>query len=295
MYAFVPLVLLLIKNRLQHAPPQGSVVLEAWGVIRILLANGGWWKALKGGGDSFWDRARPSYIAKHNNVKHPDKVYWDDLFVDEIRRTVSACGIFVLLPVYNLAQLGIASQLGAMSVSMVLNHIPNDIMANFNPLGGESCEWLVTVEHAGGLAPRSHPHPVVIGSPLLTYGFYPLMAYIGYPLAPMTRISLGFVVGSIGSTIAAIVQWKISQTSPCGWYATSCDDVSRVSIAWLIPILVIPAIGELMANVTAYEVAYTHAPARMKGLVFALCLFSTAISAAFSLACAGLIKDVSGS
>lgn len=99
-------------------------------------------------------------------------------------------------------------------------------------------------------------------------------------------------LNQINMIFAAIIQWKVYQTSPCGYYATDCEDgVSSVSIAWLIPMYVIPAIGELFVNVTSYEMAYTRSPARMKGLVYALCLFSTAISSAIGLALSAVITD----
>ena len=52
-----------------------------------------------------------------------------------------------------------------------------------------------------------------------------------------------------------------------------------------------PAIGELFVNVTAYELAYTRSPARMKGFVYSFTLFNQAISAAVALALAGVIRD----
>lgn len=120
---------------------------------------------------------------------------------------------------------------------------------------------------------------------------YPFFERIGYPLKPMTRLSIGFLLGMVTMIIGALVQWRIYETSPCGWHSTECDDVSPVSIAWLIPQYAIPAVGELFVMVTGYELAYTRAPARMKGLVYAICLFSSAISAAISLACSAAITD----
>jgi POT family proton-dependent oligopeptide transporter len=60
-----------------------------------------------------------------------------------------------------------------------------------------------------------------------------------------------------------------------------------------IPVLIVtpPAIGELFVNVTAYELAYTRSPARMKGFVYSFTLFNQAISAAVALALAGVIRD----
>lgn len=58
-----------------------------------------------------------------------------------------------------------------------------------------------------------------------------------------------------------------------------------------IPVYCIPAVGEIFVLVTSYEIAYTRGPARMKGLVYGLCLFNSAISAAIGLALAAVIRD----
>jgi POT family proton-dependent oligopeptide transporter len=44
-------------------------------------------------------------------------------------------------------------------------------------------------------------------------------------------------------------------------------------------------------NVTSYELAYTRSPARMKGLVYSMALFNTAIASALSLAMSNAIQD----
>ena len=108
------------------------------------------------------------------------------------------------------------------------------------------------------------------------------MARIGYPLPPMTRMCIGFLLASISCVIAAIVQSRIYALSPCGNYASTCDEVSPVSLWLQIPIISIPAIGELFVNVTSYELAYTRSPARMKALVYSLALFNIAIAAALT-------------
>lgn len=53
----------------------------------------------------------------------------------------------------------------------------------------------------------------------------------------------------------------------------------------------IPAIGEILVNVTSYEIAYTRAPARMKGLVYGLNLFNSAVAAIIGLAVSPSIQD----
>lgn len=82
----------------------------------------------------------------------------------------------------------------------------------------------------------------------------------------------GFLLVCSNMVIAAIVQWKIYQSSPCGYYASSCKaGVSNVNLAWQLPLYILPALGEILVNVTSYELAYTRAPARMKGLVSTFC------------------------
>lgn len=158
--------------------------------------------------------------------------------------------------------------MGAMSVAKTLNSVPNDLLSRFNPLS------------------------IIIFSPILSYGIYPLFERWGRPIKPMTRICIGFLLASVGDIVAAIVQDKIYKSSPCGNRASECEaGVSPVSLWWqMIPVCV-PAIGELFVNVTSYELGYTLAPARMKGLVNALFLFSFAISSAVSLALSKVVND----
>jgi POT family proton-dependent oligopeptide transporter len=262
----MPLVLLWGYKRLYKAPPQGSVVWETILVFREMIRRNGLRKMLKGG-DAWWNSAKPSVIAEQDGTVDTQRIFWDDQFVDEIRQSLAACGVFFLIPIFLLADNGIGNQLNDMSAAMTLNSIPNDIMSNFNPLA------------------------IIVATPILTYGLYPLCERLGFPLRPMTRMSIGFLLATVEMIICAIVQNRIYKTSPCGSYATDCEEVSPVNLAWQIPIYIIPAVGELFVMVTSYELAYTRAPARMKGLVYAICLFSNAIPAAIGLALSKVITD----
>ncbi|KAK4684848.1 hypothetical protein P7C73_g5312, partial [Tremellales sp. Uapishka_1] len=266
-YMLCPIVLVIAYKRLYKAPPQGSVVLEAFKVISMLLKDGGWHRMWKGG-DDFWNRAKPSYIQERTGELDTSKVFWDDQFVDEMKQALHACVVFALIPIFTLADGGIGNQLNDMSDAMVTEGAPNDLIGNFNPLA------------------------IIIATPILNWGLYPFMARIGWPLKPMTRMCIGFLLGAIGCMISAIIQHKIYQTSPCGNMATACDaGPSTIALWWQIPIYTFPAVGELFVNVTSYELAYTRSPARMKGLVYALALFNSAVAAAISLALADVIQD----
>lgn len=159
-----------------------------------------------------------------------------------------------------------------MSVAMILGNVPNDLLINFNTI------------------------TIIIFSPLLSYIIFPWLAKIGYPAKPMWRMCVGFLFGTVGCIFATITQYRIYQTSPCGRYATHCiidgdSAVSKVSLWWMIPQFFFPALGELLVNVTSYELAYTRSPPRMKNFVYAIVLFNTALAAAVSMALADVIKD----
>ena len=79
------------------------------------------------------------------------------------------------------------------------------------------------------------------------------------------------------------IEWRVYETSPCGYYASSCSigtGVSPLSIWWQVPNVALGAISECFCNVTFYELAYARAPKGMKSVVFALFLFNNALSSA---------------
>jgi len=225
--------------------------------LKACFANGGWKRALKGGED-FWSQAKPTVIESSGTFQEKKKgwITWDDEFVDEVRRSISACKIFLLIPIYAIADGGFGSVQTSQAASLTANGVPNDLISNFNPL------------------------TIVFFAPILNYGIYPLLRKYGLTPSAMARMSFGFVLASLAMVIGAILQWRVYKTSPCGYQATTCEEVSPISLWWQVPLYSLPAIGELFVNVTSYEIAYTRAPARMKGLVYASVLFSSALSSA---------------
>jgi POT family proton-dependent oligopeptide transporter len=260
----MPIVLVLVSKRLYKAPPQGSIVVEATRVFKAAFANGGWKRSFKGG-DNFWGRAKPSYMIEHGQMT--EKVTWDDKLVDELRQSVTACKVFLLIPIFNLADNGFSPLMNGMSAAMVNNGVPNDLIGNFNSL------------------------TIVICAPIMNFIIYPFLSRRNIAFPPMYRMAFGFFLGGVGMVLGAILQWRVYKTSPCGYYATSvgtpgvCEDgqISTVSLWTQIPLYALPALGEIFVNVTSYEIAYTRAPARMKGLVYAAVLFTTALSSALTL------------
>lgn len=120
LYALMPIVLVIIYKRLYKAPPQGSVVIETVKVFRVLLSDGGW-RMLWRGGDAFWNRAKPSYMEARDGTVNLELVFWDDKFVDEIKQSLHACQVFLLIPIFSLADGGIGNSVNSMSTAMTLN------------------------------------------------------------------------------------------------------------------------------------------------------------------------------
>jgi POT family proton-dependent oligopeptide transporter len=109
---------------------------------------------------------------------------------------------------------------------------------------------------------------------------YPILARYKIKFGRINRMTFGFLLAAVSGAIGAIVQYRVYATSPCGYYASTCDQVSPINIWWQIPNVSLGALSELFCNVTAYEMAYSRAPPNMKSLVMAFFLFTTALSSA---------------
>ncbi|KAF8073992.1 PTR2-domain-containing protein [Lyophyllum atratum] len=262
-YFLMPFFLAITYKSLIKLPPQGSVVYDTLKVGQLLISKGGIKNAFKGG-DDFWNKAKPSQIAASGGLKNKKAgwVKWDDDFVDEIRRTFKACKLFIFLPIFYLADGGLSTIQTSQAGSMTTNDAPNDLLSNFNPL------------------------TIVVMAPILNYGVYPYLRKIGINFSPIRRVVVGYFFAAATMLVGALLQWRVYETSPCGYYATNCKigtTVSPLSVWAQLPLYVLPATAELLINITCYEIAYTRAPQRMKGLIFAVVLFMSSLSSAIVL------------
>jgi dipeptide/tripeptide permease len=95
-------------------------------------------------------------------------------------------------------------------------------------------------------------------------------------------MTFGFSLAILSGVIGTIVQYRVYKTSPCGYHASTCDDVSPISIWWQLPNVMLGAISELFGTVTAYELAYSRAPPGMRSIVVAISLAMQSLSAAIA-------------
>lgn len=268
MYVFLPVILFYLKPRLVEDAPSKSGLSICWRVLRVTFSRG-WFRRYREG--SLWEYAKPSNMlargetmSKHDNNK---VVTWDDQWVIDIRRTLQSCKIFIYFPMFHLCDQGLGNALNAQSGAMITDGIPNDLYYNFNALA------------------------IIVMIPILDYMIYPLMRRYNIPFHPIWKIAFGFFICASAQSAAAVLQHFIYKTSPCGNQASTCDFPSNVNGWWEVLVWILTGIAECFANVTAFELAYSHSPEKMKGVVMALYLLTFAIAAAISQAFTALITD----
>ncbi|KAK3361768.1 hypothetical protein B0T24DRAFT_561305 [Lasiosphaeria ovina] len=269
LYLMLPPLLWYLNPRLVKQPPGGSDLGNVFKVLGDCLRHGG----IKSfGRKGFWEHGKPSVRAAAGSTK---AYHYDDQFVEDVRRTFQACGIFIFQPIFQINDGGLGAAANALTASMETNGLPNDLLDNLNSVS------------------------IVIMVPFMNHVVYPLLLRFGIKWGAISRMTFGFAVCTIGSIGFSVLQYYVYQTSPCGYNATTCDGrlpegvnpLSTVSYSlYSIPII-ITAISEIFINVTAYGIAYSRSPKNMKGLVASINLFMVAISAAIGLATAPAIQD----
>jgi POT family proton-dependent oligopeptide transporter len=163
-------IFVLIAGRKHYVtrPPRGSVILSAFKVLWIGLRN-----------RCNLEAAKPSYQKEFGN-KH--KTQWNDLFVDEIRRALVACRIFLFFPIYWVCYNQMLNNLISQAGEMERHGIPNDFLQNIDPLA------------------------LIIFIPIMDLAVYPGLRKIGIKFRPITRIYFGFMFAAGAMAYTAGIQ-----------------------------------------------------------------------------------------
>lgn len=106
------------RKRYVIRPPTGSVIPNAFRVCWIGLTN----RSL--------DAAKPEHLVR-SNIK---RVPWDSQFVEEVRRAITACKVFLFFPIYWCAFGQMLNNFVSQAGQMQLHGMPNDIMQNIDPI-----------------------------------------------------------------------------------------------------------------------------------------------------------------
>jgi POT family proton-dependent oligopeptide transporter len=265
-----PTIVFVCKPRYTLYPPEGSVVAKAWKLWMFALKQKWSWNPItfrrnvKAPG--FWDAAMPSQLG----VNKPAWMTFDDAWVEEVRRGLMACKVFLWYPLYWLSYGQMTNNLTSQAATMDLGAVPNDIVSNLNPLF------------------------IVILIPLMDRVVYPGLRRLGVKYTPIKRIATGFFLASMAMVSATVTQSYIYKMHPCRTSANSCeDDEAYAPISVWVQIVPYALIGfsEIMASVTSLEYAFTKAPTNMRSFVQAVALFMNAISSALAQALVALAED----
>ncbi|KJK65689.1 PTR2 like protein [Aspergillus parasiticus SU-1] len=269
LYLPLPALLFWLRKRLVLHPPGGSDLLNVCRVLGICLRRG---NILRIGRHGFWDAAKPSVIAaKGQSIR----THWNDQFVEDVRRTFQATGIFCFFPIQYINDNGLGNAASFLSTMLTTNGVPNDVISNFNSLS------------------------IIAFAPVLNYGLYPLLRRLHIRYGPVARITTGLALSTIGGIGYTVLNYYAYKLGPCGKYGSSdtCVDADGVSLVapitiwWMAIPYALGGISELFVNVPAYGIAYSRAPKNMRGLVSAINLLNTAVAYAIGLACSAVIRD----
>lgn len=260
LFLIAPVVLGSQKKSYKLSPPTGSLLskfLRMWLYVRKRSA----------GLFSFdWDVAKPSGIPV---AERPAWMTYDDAWVDEVRRGLMACKVFLFLPIFFLAYNQMTGNLTIQAGTMTRNGVPNDIIQNLNPIS------------------------IVVMIPIIDYVLYPSLRKMGLAFTPIKRMTTGFMIAALSMVASAVMQYYIYEMNPdCDWHVNEdgCAPAPINVWAQCLPYIFI-GLAEIFTNVTSYEYAFSKAPENMKSLVMSVNLFMSAISAAIGQAFVPLSGD----
>ncbi|KAJ6616047.1 POT family-domain-containing protein [Mycena sp. CBHHK59/15] len=275
-FLFCPIVLFVGRNRYVRSPPTGSILATTIRLWRY-AARGRWsvnpvecWRRMRAPG--FWDNAKPSAVEAREGSR-PPWMNFDDQWVDEVRRGLSACAVFCWYPIYWLTYGQLNNNLTSQAATMVTGKVPNDVLSNLDPFA------------------------LIIFIPIFDLIIYPGLRHYGIQFTQLKKITAGFVTGSAAMIWAAVVQHYIYKTNPCGEHAATClddngDQIPSPLNVWIqTGSYVLIAFSEILASITGLEYAFTKAPKNMRSLVMSVFLFMSAVSSALAEAFVSLSAD----
>ncbi|KAH3920496.1 hypothetical protein HBI56_070880 [Parastagonospora nodorum] len=268
-YLLCPLMLLFFKKHYKLSPPTGSVMGRAAKLIRLAFKKSTKKNCFKDEG--FWERVKPSTI-RANGETPPTWMTFDDAWVDEVRRGVIACKVFLWYPLYWLAYNQMTNNLVSQANTMKLGKTPNDIVSKLNPIF------------------------IIIVIPIMDFGVYPALRKMGVNFTPIKKITAGFALSSFAMVSACVIQWYIYSMSPCGKNINKLSKTRKdcsADISVWVQVFPYGLIGmsEVLASITKLEYAYTKAPNNMKSTIQAIALSTSAVSAALGQAFVSLSED----
>lgn len=116
--------------------------------------------------------------------------------------------------------------------------------------------------------------------PIFSYGIYPAINKV-FPLNPLRKIGMGFVLAAASFGIVAIAEGMIAAGQ-------------KPSIGWQLFAFAVITAAEVMVSITCLEFSYTQAPKKMKSFIMAVFLCSVSLGNAFTAGVNFFIQNSDG-
>ncbi|GBL52469.1 hypothetical_protein [Candidozyma auris] len=252
-FCIAPLVLLLGRPYYVKVPVGEQVIARSFRCTYLAVKN-----------KFNFDAARPSL--------HPEAGYpWSEKFVEEVRRSVYACKVFVFYPIYWLVYGQMINNFVSQAGQMELHGLPNDILQAINAI------------------------TIIIFIPICERFVYPFIRRFT-PFRAITKIFWGFMFASSAMVYAGVLQHFIYQQGPCYEFPKECAEEfrqvpNRIHIAIQTPAYFLIGMSEILASITGLEYAYTKAPVSMKSFIMSLFLVTNAFGSAIGIALSPTSKN----
>ncbi|ABN64941.1 peptide transporter [Scheffersomyces stipitis CBS 6054] len=208
--------------------------------------------------------------AKPSN--NPEKNYpWSDKFVEEVRRAIYGCKVFVFYPIYWVTYGQMTNNFISQAGQMELHGLPNDILQAINSMS------------------------IIVFIPICERFVYPFIRRFT-PFKAITKIFFGFMFATGAMVYAAVLQHYIYQAGPCYNFPKACAPEfktvpNHIHVAIQAPAYFLIAMSEIFASVTGLEYAYTKAPVSMKSFITSLFLVTNAFGSALGIALSSTSED----
>ncbi|VEU19737.1 DEKNAAC100859 [Brettanomyces naardenensis] len=238
-YAILPILLWFLKPKLRLTQPTGESIFDDVVPLIKQCFSSGWLRRVRYG--QFW-----SYTPVNDTFSH--------VTMDQLKTTFQSCIIFLYFIIFNVNDSALTPIQINQSGSMKTDGMPNDLFQSFNPLA------------------------IIVMIPFQNHALYPLLRWKRIQFTSVDKITVGFALAGIGSIFGAVTQKIIYNTSKCGAYASTCDEVSPISAWWSAIMFSLQAFGECFATVSCYEMAYSRSPENMRSFVLALFLTTYSFS-----------------
>ncbi|ORY07110.1 PTR2-domain-containing protein [Basidiobolus meristosporus CBS 931.73] len=230
-------------------PPSGTVLSKTYCCIKYAVSHR---KAAKSNHNS---RGPIDHWLDYAKV---DGVEWNAEFVDDLKKTLRACLVFLFYPFY-----------WALYYNMSDNFINMGLtMERPSFIGGPEQLNLI------------NSLVLVVAIPIFDSVIFPILRRMGCRLGPITRITIGFTIATFTFVYVTVLQHQVYSTGPYYDFTDLSslppgkEPVNNISIWWqVIPFIGI-AISEIFASVTGLEFAFRQAAPELKSVVTALFLFT---------------------